>query len=193
MSQAMRSFVVAAVLALAASPSARAAVTITVSPRAGGGTTFEIQQTAPSPVVTLPMFTVGYIAGIWLAEESLAESAPLGTTPLIFSGPVGRVVDLENGAAQDFDRFVIFEAGAELRAEFRLEDLLTLGEENFYRFEVEDFSAVETAIAFGSFRAGTWVESDVVFGSITTVVVPEPSAMALLAIGVMTVASRRRR
>jgi hypothetical protein len=183
-----------AALLLVVSPDGRAAVTITISPGVSG-TRFSVTQTSPNPSIVLGPTTTGFVAGIVLAPGAFTQNP--GSVGFVdtFSPRLGVLTNLNGGATGSLVGFSFFfdsDVGA-YRPFIGLDSAINLGASQSHQIEFASGMTSEVGLDFSHFITGTYVFSDLIFGEVTTVVIPEPHTVLLASLGCGLVLSRRRR
>ena len=173
---------------------ANAAITITVTPGVTG-TCFSIIQTAANPLVALDHSTVGFNYGLGLAPQASTQAPGLRNFTGTFGASLGTMVDLVGGGSALVNGLSFYHHAASglyypgLNYSLPFE----LGPGTSHQFAFTDGVEREMAgLAYENFVVGTYIRSDAIFGSITTVVVPEPAA-GVLGLLSLAVFFRRRR
>lgn len=175
---------------------ASAALLVTVSPVAGG-TRVVVVQTSANPALSLDSATTGFIAGIPLAgaafDQDVGASAFIGT----FSASLGTLSNAFDSASSSVNGLSFFDnnlgAGTPFyRPRLDLVTPLVLASSATHQMSFSSAGAADITFDFFRFVEGTHVDADPLYGTITTVVVPEPGA-AVLAAGAMLLGLRRRR
>ena len=182
------------ILLLGASLASHAAITITITPGVSG-TSFSVTQTAPNPLIVLEANTGGALFGIALAPGSFDQD--IGSVDFVdtFSPRLGTLTNLFGGAAGDIVRFSFFFDGDSglYRPSLYLDSFITLGSGRTHQLQFSSGTTSEIGIDFSRFILGTHVVTDLLFGEITTIVIPEPNSIILAFIGIGLIAFRRRR
>jgi hypothetical protein len=176
-------------------PAARAAITVTISPGAGGSTVFNVTQTAPNPILPTPLAVGGYIIGINFSGQSIIQDPSLlDPGDRLFSGSLGTVSETGGGGTAGTRglSFYTDQNSGLIQPYIRLDSFFSLGPGN-HQFLFVPAASAENAISFSTFVPGTYLSSDLIFGQVTTVVVPEAASMALGLAGALPLLLRRRR
>ena len=168
----------------------QAAITVTISPGVTG-TRFSIIQTSQNPTLVFDNVTVGYVSGISLAPGSFDQDPTVFSYTETFTPTIGLMTNVLAGGAEPVCGFrflpsLLYYPGLDLQ------NTIVMGSNQSHRFEITNSVISEISISFDHFVEGSYVESDPIFGTVTTVVVPEPTTalLGLLAPGLLF---RRRR
>lgn len=171
---------------------ASAAITITVSP-GETGTRFSLTQTAANPFFATDAVTGGVVAGIPLASGAVIQSPSLATAGGELSASLGTLSDI-TGSGSSISSLYVLGGGIEnFTLLLWLSPSLNIGSGQTHQLQMTSTAGGETALGFENFLPGVYVTNDVVFGQVTTVVVPEPSTMMAASLLALPGLLRRRR
>jgi hypothetical protein len=172
------------------SAAVQAAITVTISPGVTG-TRFSIIQTSQNPTLVFDNLTVGYVSGISLAPGSFDQDPAVFGYTATFAPTIGEVANVIAGDSESLTGFR-FLPDLLYSPALDLQNTIVMGSNQSHRFEITSNVTSEISINFDYFVVGSYVESDPIFGTVTTVVVPEPTTalLGLLAPGLLF---RRRR
>jgi len=186
--------ILSVLLLLGATFAAHAAITVTIMPGVSG-TTFNVTQTAPNPLISLDPATGGFVFGIAIAPEAFDQDISAIGFVDIFSAPLGSLTNLFGGVPSDLVGFSFFEDtnSGLYRPSLNLASFITLGSNQSHQIQLTSGMTSEVGIDFTRFVLGTHVISDPIFGEVTTVVIPEPGSILLASIGCGLLLSRRHR
>jgi hypothetical protein len=171
----------------------QAAITVTISPGLTG-TRFNVTQTSENPTLVFDSVTAGYLSGIGLAPESFNQDPTvLGYTDTL-TPTVGRVTNVLAGGTSLVNGFLFyFDSETTLYLPgLNLQNPIILGSSQSHRFEFTESVISEISLTFDHFVEGTYVNSDPIFGTVTTVVVPEPTSTLLGLLAPVLLFRRRR-
>ena len=168
----------------------QAAITVTISPGATG-TRFSIIQTSQNPTLVFDNLTVGYVSSISLAPGSFDQDPTVVGYTATFTPTIGLMTNVPAGDSEPVRGFR-FLSSLLYSPALDLQNPILMGASQSHRFEITNSVTSEISISFDHFVEGSYVESDPIFGTVTTVVVPEPTTalLGLLAPGLLF---RRRR
>lgn len=178
---------------LLAASAARSAITITVTPDAGG-TSFRVTQDSENPLFTLDAVTTGFIQWIPLSAASFTQNPAVAGFMENFAAAMGTLTEVNgagSAAVMDF-RFFLDPVDLVYLPVLALAAAIYLPPNDVYQFSYADQSAARVSLDFNHFIPGTYVETNPLFGVVTTVVVPEPGALLLLPMAALFAWRRQR-
>jgi hypothetical protein len=190
----MRNLILSSLL-LASLP-ASASILVTVSPIAGG-TRIEAVQTAANPSLTLDQFTSGFVAGIPFSGAAFDQDVGASAFTGNFSDPLGTLSNSFDLASSPVAALSFYDENlgfgpAFYRPLLTVTAPLILSSSATHQLSFVSAGAADVTFDFTHFIEGTYVDTHPLYGTITTVVIPEPSTCAL-AVGAVVLGIRRRR
>ena len=173
--------------------SAEAAITITVAPDDLGGMTFAFRQTAANPQMSVDMA---------VANGLRMELPPGMFSQAILNGPastdiygsfptIAQFRDLNSRASYDITRMTLSNTLSYAFFEF-LQPLGVRGGQTQMQLDLFSETLDALRIAPSALVEGTHSIGSALFGTVTVNVIPEPTSLGLLLLGLVTFTQRRR-
>lgn len=173
----------------------RAALTITIAPGTTGSL-FTVVQTSPSPVFGTDAVTSGLVLGIPLPGQSLVQNPALVTSgSYAFSASLGTVGESGATGSTAIDHLTLGSDSqlGQVSGSLSLSGFLTISSGSSHQFLFGPGATAEVPVNFSTFVPGTFTVTDVVFGQVTAIVVPEPASLMLGLAGALPLLGRRSR
>jgi hypothetical protein len=177
-----------------AAAAARGAITIVISPDAGG-TRFSVTQDAANDPFYLDLVTTGVITAIPLSGLSFVQNAAAAGFAENFGTPLAILTELNGAGSSQVSglRFYYNIPEGRYFPALTLDAPIELPPNGTYRFSLAASGSSSVSLDFANFIPGTYVETRPEYGQVTTIVVPEPGAGVMLLLGSAIVLPFRRR